>query len=80
MCVTYYVIKQNNVYYMTLRSANHIIVRMISGTQCHISHQLVWHIYICTLYNMGKRDLADIYALGLGILYQANNECPHQPM
>ena len=41
------------------------------------------YIYICISYNMGKRDLPDIYALargpqaqGRGHIYQANPDCP----
>ena len=35
-------------------------------------------LYICNSYNMGKRDLPDIYAQaqGCGHIYQENPECP----
>ena len=43
----------------------------------------VCEIYVCNSYNMGKRDLPDIYAQargpqarGRGHIYQENPECP----
>ena len=51
-------------------------------------NQLSWHtkfdhvlqayciITFCNSYNMGKRDLPDIYAQARGHIYQANPECP----
>ena len=31
--------------YVTLRSVDHIVIRVVSTTQCHMIHQLVW--YVC---------------------------------
>ena len=43
----------------------------------------LYTLYICNSYNMGKRDLPDIYAIargpqaqGRGHIYQANPDCP----
>ena len=38
---------KNVVYYMALRSVNHIVIRVVNTTQCHIIHQLVWYALQC---------------------------------
>ena len=34
---------KNVVCYLTLRSANHTLIRVVNTTQCHMTHQLVWY-------------------------------------
>ena len=36
---------KNVVYYMALRSANHIVIRVVNTMQCHMIHQLVWYAH-----------------------------------
>ena len=36
---------KNVVCYVTLRSANHTVIRVVNTTQCHIIHQLVWYAH-----------------------------------
>ena len=31
--------------YMTLRTANHTVIRVANTTQCHMIHQLVWYAH-----------------------------------
>ena len=52
---------KNVVYYMTLRSANHTVIRVVNTTQCHIIHQLVWyaHFIFCSVVMLSaERELA----------------------
>ena len=30
---------------MTLQNANHIAIRVVNTTQCHMTHQLVWYAH-----------------------------------
>ena len=54
-----------------------------AGSSTAVYIYIYIYIYICNSYNMGKRDLPDIYALargpqarGRGHIYQANPDCP----
>ena len=41
-CAGIYTVK-NVVYYLTLRSTKHTVIRVVNTTQCHTTHQLVWY-------------------------------------
>ena len=43
---------KNVVCYMTLRSANHTVIRVADTTQCHMIHQLVWYAHFI-FYSVG---------------------------
>ena len=44
---------KNVVCYVTLRSANHTVIRVVNTTQCRMIHQLVW--YACCIFKPGAR-------------------------
>ena len=43
---------------MTLRSANHTVIRVVNTTQCHIIHQLVWYAHFIFYSEWGHAHLA----------------------
>ena len=52
-CIVYYIYTVKNVVcYLTLRSANHTLIRVVNTTQCHMTHQLVWYAQF-VVYSVG---------------------------